>query len=205
MGQKFPGKVSRHSQNSWTSEMRTIQPKLLEIPGAKLNGKKTSGKKFPKIWGYLARLSGSVWKSWKMLFHPLLEVAESNRTFWLNWKRPLISSTYWAYNRSRKPKKKLRQDKETMQLSTCVVLDLSFFYFIFVTSLQVYMQNEPIYMYYPRPVFFFLLRCFNHEAKSPHMINPHENKNSLYIYSKSSSAKVHLKMHLFLQMSHYHM
>ena len=38
--------------------MRTIQPKLLEIPGAKLNGKKTSGKKFPKIWGYLARLSG---------------------------------------------------------------------------------------------------------------------------------------------------
>ena len=29
------------------------------------------------------------------------------------------------------------------------------FYFIFVTSLQVYMQNEPIYMYYPRPVFFF--------------------------------------------------
>ena len=68
------------------------------------------------------------------------------------------------------------------------------------------MQNEPIYMYYPRPVFFFfLLRCFNHEAKSPHMINPHENKNSLYIYSKSSSTKVHLKMHLFLQMSHYHM
>ena len=62
-----------------------------------------------------------------MLFHPLLEVAESNRTFWLNWKRPLISSTYWAYNRSRKPKKKLRQDKETIQLSTCVVFDLSFF------------------------------------------------------------------------------
>lgn len=81
------------------------------------------------------------------------------------------------------------------------------FYFIFVTFLQVYMQNEPIYMYYPRPVFFFffLLRCFNHEAKSPHMINPHENKNSLHIYSKSSSTKVHLKMHLFLQMSHYHM
>ena len=76
MEQKFPGKVSRNSQNSWTSEMRTIQPKLLEIPGANLNGKKTSGKKFPKIWGYLARLSGSIWKSWKMLFHPLLEVAE---------------------------------------------------------------------------------------------------------------------------------
>ena len=30
------------------------------------------------------------WKFWKMLFHSLLEVAEnSNRTFWLNGKRPL--------------------------------------------------------------------------------------------------------------------
>ena len=56
--------------------MRTIQPKILEIPGAKLNGKKTSGKKFPKICIYLARLSGCIWKSWKMLFHSLLEVAE---------------------------------------------------------------------------------------------------------------------------------
>ena len=37
--------------------MRTIQTIILEIPGAKLNGKKTSGKKVPKIWLYLARLS----------------------------------------------------------------------------------------------------------------------------------------------------
>ena len=37
--------------------MRTIQPKILEIPGAKLNGKKTYGTKFSKIWVYLARLS----------------------------------------------------------------------------------------------------------------------------------------------------
>ena len=44
MVQKFPGKKYR------ISEMRTIQPKILEIPGAKLNGKKTSGKKFSKIW-----------------------------------------------------------------------------------------------------------------------------------------------------------
>ena len=34
--------------------MRTIQPKILEIPGDQLNGKTTSGK---KIWVYLARLS----------------------------------------------------------------------------------------------------------------------------------------------------
>ena len=35
--------------------MRTIQPKILEILGAKLNGKETSGKTFSKIWVYLAR------------------------------------------------------------------------------------------------------------------------------------------------------
>ena len=30
----------------WISEMQNIQPKILEIPGAKRNGKKTSGKNF---------------------------------------------------------------------------------------------------------------------------------------------------------------
>jgi len=54
MGQKFPRKVSRNSRNSWISEMRTIQPKILEILGAKLNGKKTSGKSFRKL-GYTSR------------------------------------------------------------------------------------------------------------------------------------------------------
>ena len=39
-------KVSRDSESCWTSEMRTIQPNILEIPGAKLNGKKTFEKKF---------------------------------------------------------------------------------------------------------------------------------------------------------------
>ena len=45
MTQKFPGKVSRDSESCWISEMRTLLPKILEIPGAKLNRKKTSGKK----------------------------------------------------------------------------------------------------------------------------------------------------------------
>ena len=37
--------------------MRSFQSKILEILGAKLNGKKTSGKKnFSKIWVYLVRL-----------------------------------------------------------------------------------------------------------------------------------------------------
>ena len=84
MAQKFPGKVSRNSGNCWISEKRTIRPKILEIPGAKLNFKKPSEKKFLTIWVYLARLS-SFWKFLKMLFHSLLEVVEnSNRKFWLN-------------------------------------------------------------------------------------------------------------------------
>ena len=62
-------------------QMRTIQPKILEIPGDQLNGKTTSGK---KIWVYLARLS-PFWKFLKMLFHSLLKVVENlNRKFWLN-------------------------------------------------------------------------------------------------------------------------
>ena len=81
MVQKFPGKVSRNSGICWISEMRTIRPKILEIPGAKLNGKKNCGKTFPKIWVYLLRLA-FFWKFLKMLFHSLLEVAEnSNGTF----------------------------------------------------------------------------------------------------------------------------
>ena len=54
MVQKFLGKVSRNSGNWWIFEMQTIQPK---IPGGKLNGKKTCGKNFPKIWVFVARSS----------------------------------------------------------------------------------------------------------------------------------------------------
>ena len=39
--------------------MPTIQPKILETSGAKLNGKKISGEKISKIWVYLARLFGN--------------------------------------------------------------------------------------------------------------------------------------------------
>ena len=54
--------------------MRTIQPKILEISGAKLNGKKASFGNFGKFW--------------EMLFLSLLEVAEnSNGTFWLYGRR----------------------------------------------------------------------------------------------------------------------
>ena len=54
MVQKFLGKVSRNSGNWRIFKMQTIQPK---IPGGKLNGKKISGKNFPKIWVFVARSS----------------------------------------------------------------------------------------------------------------------------------------------------
>ena len=77
MVQKFPGIFSGNSRNWWISEIRTFQPKILEILGEKFNWKKTSGKIFVKIWVYLARLS-SFWKFLKMLFHLLLEVDEKS-------------------------------------------------------------------------------------------------------------------------------
>ena len=57
---------------------RTIQPKILKIPGARFNGKNLR-EKISKILVYLAKLS-SFLKFWKMLFRSLLKVAEnSNR------------------------------------------------------------------------------------------------------------------------------
>ena len=67
--------------------MQTIKLKILEILGEKLNGKKTAGKVFAKIWVYLA--TSSSWKFLEMLFHSLLEVVENSKpTFWLNEERP---------------------------------------------------------------------------------------------------------------------
>ena len=207
MGQKFPGKVSRNSQNSWISEMRTIQLKILEIPGAKLNGKKTSGIKFPKIRGYLARLSGSIcignlgkccstryWKLPKFKSYFLVELKAPFNFFCILSLQQLTETE----------KKTLRQDKETMQLSACVVFDFSFF-ISFLFYLYRYTCKMNLSTCIIPDQFFSCYDVFNHEAKSPHMIDPHENKNSLYIYPKSLPTKVHLKMHLLLQMSHYHM
>ena len=94
MVQKFSGKVSRNSGNCKISEMRTIQLKILEIPRAKLIGKKGTGKNFRKF-GYSSRGCALCWKFLKMLFHLLLEIAEnSSRTFWSNGKRPLFSKSH---------------------------------------------------------------------------------------------------------------
>ena len=78
--------VQKLFRNCWISEMWTIQSKILEILGAKFNGKKKLG--------YTSRGCPLFWKIWKILFHSLLKVAEnSNRTFWLNCKAPKVNWT----------------------------------------------------------------------------------------------------------------
>ena len=57
MVQKFPGKVSRDSESCWISEMRTIQPNMLEIPGAKLifEWKENFREEVSEKFGYTSR------------------------------------------------------------------------------------------------------------------------------------------------------
>ena len=74
--------------------MRTIQPKILEIPGAKLNGKKISGKKFSKIWVYLAWLSSFL----EILENAVAFATGSRRIFkadvLFEWKTPVVSANW---------------------------------------------------------------------------------------------------------------
>ena len=74
--------------------MRTIQPKILEIPGAKLNGKKTSGKKFSKIWVYLAWLSSFL----EILENAVAFATGSRRIFkadvLFEWKTPVVCANW---------------------------------------------------------------------------------------------------------------
>ena len=70
--------------------MRTLQPKILEIPGTKWNGKKTCRKKFFENLGVPREVDLFNGNFRKMLFHSLLEVVENSKpTFWLNGKRPM--------------------------------------------------------------------------------------------------------------------
>ena len=85
--------------------MRTIQPKILEIPGAKLNGKKTSGrKKVSKIWVYLARLSSFL----EILENVVPFATGSSRIFksdvLIEWKTPVVSANWiWRISRGLEP------------------------------------------------------------------------------------------------------
>ena len=92
MLQKFP-------ENFWISEVRTIQPKILEILGAKMNRKKTPAKKNFEIWVYIARLSSFL----EISENAVLFVTGSCRKFkadiWLNGKSPksLYALAYAAW------------------------------------------------------------------------------------------------------------
>ena len=95
MVRKFPVKISRKFGNCWISEARTIQPRVLKIPWAKLNGKKTFRK-----FGYTTLRCPALWKFLKIQFHSILEVVETlskvvkKRKFWLNGKRPIFSGKF---------------------------------------------------------------------------------------------------------------
>ena len=91
MVRKFPGKIFRKFGNRWISEMWSIQPKVLKIPGAKLNGKKTFGKKFLKL-GYTTQgflFFGNFWKCSSIRYCKF-----KKPEVWLNWKRPLFSGKF---------------------------------------------------------------------------------------------------------------
>lgn len=79
--QNFPRKVSGKFENFWISEMRIIQLKIPEIPGAKSNEKEILDKKFSKIWVYLMRLS----LLRKIQVHSPLEISVFGRTESLLW------------------------------------------------------------------------------------------------------------------------
>jgi len=55
MVRKFPWKVSGKSKNCWISEMRTIQPKIPEVPGGKSNGTEILGSIYHPLFGKGAR------------------------------------------------------------------------------------------------------------------------------------------------------
>ena len=60
--QKLRNRRRRYVNFRKISEMRTVQPKVLEIPGKKSNDTQFPGKKISNIWVYLARQFSEIWK-----------------------------------------------------------------------------------------------------------------------------------------------
>lgn len=91
MVRRFPVKISRKFGNCWISETRTIQPRVLKIPWAKLNGKKTFRK-----FGYTTLRCPALWKFLKIQFYSILEVVETlskvviKPEVLVEWKAPAI-------------------------------------------------------------------------------------------------------------------
>ena len=80
MKQIFFGKISRKSNNSWISEMRTIQPKVLKNTRAKVEKKENFRNEIFENLGNTTRLS-PFWKFLKMPLHSLPEGL-------VEWKAP---------------------------------------------------------------------------------------------------------------------
>ena len=96
-GTEISGKVSGNSWNCWISEMRTIQPKILEFWEQSWMERKLPGKHFRKF-GYTSRGFALFWKFWKMLFHSLLEVAKNFKPdVFVEWKAPTMYMYPWLF------------------------------------------------------------------------------------------------------------
>ena len=82
-GTEISRKSFRNPGNGWISEMRTTQPKFLEIFTCKVARKKNFLENFSKIWVYHARLSS------------FMEIFEN---CWCirNWKFPKIQQPAWT-------------------------------------------------------------------------------------------------------------
>ena len=93
-GTEISRKSFRNPGNGWISEMRTTQPKFLEIFTCKAARKKNFLENFSKIWVYLARLSSFM----EIFENAGLFATGSSRKFnnrhepgfWWNEKRPIF-------------------------------------------------------------------------------------------------------------------
>jgi hypothetical protein len=82
MYEKFPGKFQKIRK---LLDFRNANHST-EIPGGKSNGTGIPGKKFPKIWVYLARLSTFPEIPENAIYSPLEISGNSNQSFWPNGK-----------------------------------------------------------------------------------------------------------------------
>ena len=96
--QQMVQKIYRNCKSCWISEMQTIQLKLLEILGAKLNGKKTSKKQIcEKFWSTLwdCLLFQKFWKCCSVCYWKLQKIQtrcfawmESTPSFYYSYNKP---------------------------------------------------------------------------------------------------------------------
>ncbi len=77
MVKKFRGKLSENPKSVNCFEMRTIQRKIQEFPGAKLNGFEISKFSFRKFWPFL-RSCPLFWQFWENAIFSSAQVSSAD-------------------------------------------------------------------------------------------------------------------------------